>query len=138
MDADRYESVASPPTSVLRCQVWAALTDGAITPAYYIGFAAEFDLTPGAPYRYSAGGGDVITGKVVSVEPGRNSSPRSTASVAAPGRFGDRSEPWEEEALECCAVVCVLRPGARLDAEEVGAVRRRPAGGEVERLDVRD
>ena len=51
--------------------VWAALTDGGITPAYYIGFTAEFDLTPGAPYRYSAGGGDVITGNVVSVEPGK-------------------------------------------------------------------
>jgi len=53
-------------------QVWSALTDAAITPAYYLGFAAEFDLTPGAAYRYTAGGGDVITGNVVSVEPGRS------------------------------------------------------------------
>ena len=52
-------------------QVWHALTDGSVTPAYYIGFSAEFDLTAGAPYRYTAGGGDVITGTVVSVEPGR-------------------------------------------------------------------
>lgn len=52
-------------------QVWQALTDGAVTPAYYYGFRAEFgDLTAGAPYRYSAGGGDVITGTVLEVEPG--------------------------------------------------------------------
>lgn len=52
-------------------QVWAALTDGAITPAYYLGFQAQFDLTPGAPYRYTAGGGAMITGTVVAVEPVR-------------------------------------------------------------------
>jgi uncharacterized protein YndB with AHSA1/START domain len=50
--------------------VWNALTDGNVTPAYYIGFTAEFDLTPGADYRYTAGGGDVIVGKVVDVTPG--------------------------------------------------------------------
>jgi uncharacterized protein YndB with AHSA1/START domain len=52
-------------------QVWAALTDGNITPAYYVGFRAEYDLTAGAPYRYTAGGGDVITGTVLEVEAGR-------------------------------------------------------------------
>jgi uncharacterized protein YndB with AHSA1/START domain len=52
-------------------QVWQALTDGAITPAYYVGFRAEYDLTPGTGYRYTAGGGDVITGMVLAVEPGR-------------------------------------------------------------------
>ncbi len=52
-------------------QVWQALTDGAITPAYYVGFRAEYDLTPGAGYRYTAGGGDVITGTVLAVDPGR-------------------------------------------------------------------
>lgn len=52
-------------------QVWQALTDGAVTPAYYYGFRAEYgDLTAGAPYRYSAGGGDVITGTLLEVEPG--------------------------------------------------------------------
>lgn len=52
-------------------QVWQGLTDGTVTPAYYYGFRAEYDdLTPGAPYRYSAGGGDVITGTVLEVEPG--------------------------------------------------------------------
>ena len=52
-------------------QVWQALTDGATTPAYYLGFAAEYDLRAGRPYRYTAGGGDVITGRVLEVEPGR-------------------------------------------------------------------
>ena len=49
--------------------VWTALTDGAITPAYYVGFEANFDLTPGAAYSYTAGGGDMITGVVTAVEP---------------------------------------------------------------------
>ncbi len=52
-------------------QVWTALTDGNVTPAYYIGFRAEFDLTAGADYRYTAGGGDVIAGRVVAVDPGK-------------------------------------------------------------------
>ncbi|MCX6520284.1 MAG: SRPBCC domain-containing protein [Actinobacteria bacterium] len=49
--------------------VWNALVDGDTTPAYYLGFRAEFDLHAGAPYRYSAGGGSMITGAVVEVEP---------------------------------------------------------------------
>jgi uncharacterized protein YndB with AHSA1/START domain len=52
-------------------QIWEALVDGSITPAYYVGFEAHFDLTPGAPYRYTAGGGDMITGSVVAVDSGR-------------------------------------------------------------------
>jgi len=48
-------------------EVWAALTDGAVTPAYYLGFQAEFDLTEGAPYRYTVGGGSMITGTVTEV-----------------------------------------------------------------------
>ncbi len=52
-------------------EVWRALTDGTVTPAYYVGFTADFDLAPGAVYRYTAGGGDVITGTVVDVEPGQ-------------------------------------------------------------------
>lgn len=55
-------------------QVWDALTDGTITPAYYYGFEAEFDLAAGRPYRYTAGGADVITGSVLAVEPGRSLS----------------------------------------------------------------
>lgn len=38
--------------------VWRALTDGSVTPAYYFGFTAEY-------------GGDVITGQILEVEPGR-------------------------------------------------------------------
>lgn len=49
-------------------QVWHALTDGSLTPAYYIGFEAHYDLAPGADYRYTAGGGDMITGTVLEVE----------------------------------------------------------------------
>ncbi len=51
-------------------QVWQALTDGSLTPAYYVGFTAEFDLTPGASYRYTAGGAEVISGTVLDVVPG--------------------------------------------------------------------
>ncbi len=51
--------------------IWRALVDGTMTPAYYVGFEAEFDLTPGAAYRYTAGGGDMITGTIVDVDPGR-------------------------------------------------------------------
>lgn len=47
--------------------VWRALVDGAITPAYYYGFAAEFPAASGAPYRYTAGGADMITGTVTSL-----------------------------------------------------------------------
>ena len=53
-------------------QVWDALTNGTITPAYYIGFEADFDLEAGKPYRYTAGGNEVITGSVLAVEPGRS------------------------------------------------------------------
>jgi len=50
--------------------VWNALVDGALTPAYYVGFQAEFDLEVGRPYRYTAGGGEMITGTVVEVDHG--------------------------------------------------------------------
>lgn len=53
-------------------EVWNALTDGSITPAYYYGYIAEFDLTAGSAYRYRAGGADTITGTVVAVEPGKS------------------------------------------------------------------
>lgn len=53
-------------------QVWNALTDPAVSPAYYFGFSAEFgDLTAGSAYRYTAGGADMITGKIVSVATGK-------------------------------------------------------------------
>lgn len=53
-------------------QVFDALTNGKITPAYYYGFEADYDLAPGRPYRYTAGGADMITGTVLAVEPGRS------------------------------------------------------------------
>jgi uncharacterized protein YndB with AHSA1/START domain len=49
-------------------QVWHALTDAAVTPAYYYGFAAELPRTAGSSYRYTAGGGDMITGRVVEAD----------------------------------------------------------------------
>lgn len=52
-------------------QIWQALTDGRITPAYYLGYTAELDLWAGASYRYTADEQDVITGRVLAVEPGR-------------------------------------------------------------------
>lgn len=51
--------------------VWQALVDGSMTPAYYVGFEADFDLTAGGAYRYTAGGGDMIVGTVLEVEEGR-------------------------------------------------------------------
>lgn len=54
--------------------VWNALTDGAVTPAYYYGFTAEIPQQVGQNYRYTAGGGDMITGRVLAVEPGRSLS----------------------------------------------------------------
>lgn len=54
-------------------QVWHALTDGASTPAYYYGFVADYgDLSEGSSYRYTAGGGDMITGRVLRAERGRS------------------------------------------------------------------
>lgn len=52
-------------------QVWNALVNGAVTPAYYIGFEAHYELEPGRPYRYTVDGRDVITGEIIAVDPGR-------------------------------------------------------------------
>lgn len=49
-------------------QVWDALTDGALSPAYYYGFSAELARTAGSTYRYTAGGGDMITGRVLEAD----------------------------------------------------------------------
>lgn len=51
--------------------VWSALLDGDTSPAYYLGFRAEIDPTPGADYRYTAGGGEMIAGTVLEAEAGR-------------------------------------------------------------------
>jgi uncharacterized protein YndB with AHSA1/START domain len=50
--------------------VWRALTDGAVSPAYYYGFALETGLAAGRPYRYTAGGAPMITGEVLDLVPG--------------------------------------------------------------------
>lgn len=52
-------------------EVWAALTDPAISPAYYYGFEAHYDLTPGAAYSYVSGGHEVITGSLLDVVEGK-------------------------------------------------------------------
>jgi uncharacterized protein YndB with AHSA1/START domain len=70
--------------------VWAALTNGAITPQYYLGFQAEFDLTEGASYRYTAGGGSMITGIVTHVD-----TPRALATT-----FNGAWDPAVAELLE--------------------------------------
>ena len=52
-------------------QVWQALTDGDVTPAYYLDFQAHYgDLAPGSSYTYTAGGGDMITGEILESSPG--------------------------------------------------------------------
>jgi uncharacterized protein YndB with AHSA1/START domain len=51
-------------------EIWAALTSPEISPAYYFGFEAHYDLTPGAGYRYVSGGHEVITGRLIDVVEG--------------------------------------------------------------------
>lgn len=52
-------------------EVWRAVTDAAVTPAYYFGFTARYDqLEPGASYSYTVGDAPVITGRLREVVPG--------------------------------------------------------------------
>jgi uncharacterized protein YndB with AHSA1/START domain len=67
-----FEPVISLAIRAEADDVWNALTDGAVTPAYYYGFSAEFPAIAGEPYRYTAGGADMITGTVLAIEPGRS------------------------------------------------------------------
>jgi uncharacterized protein YndB with AHSA1/START domain len=55
-------------------EIWAALTDPSITPAYYYGFEANYDLVPGAQYSYVSGGRPVITGRLRDVVAGQKLS----------------------------------------------------------------
>lgn len=55
-------------------QVWTAITDPTITPAYYYGFEAHYDLTPGAEYSYVSNGRRVITGRLREVVEGKKLS----------------------------------------------------------------
>lgn len=47
--------------------IWKALTDGAVSPAYYYGFSIESTLEPGADYVYTAGGAPMITGTITDI-----------------------------------------------------------------------
>lgn len=50
-------------------KLWAALTDGKITPAYYYGGAFEGEIKAGAHYRYIAPDGSrFVSGKIISAE----------------------------------------------------------------------
>ena len=49
--------------------IWHALTDGAVSPAYYYGFSVESSFDPGATYTYTAGGAKMINGTVTEVVP---------------------------------------------------------------------
>jgi uncharacterized protein YndB with AHSA1/START domain len=52
-------------------QVWAAITDANISPAYYYGFVAHYDdLTAGAPYEYRVGDAVMIAGDLREVVEG--------------------------------------------------------------------
>ncbi|MFE1644172.1 SRPBCC domain-containing protein [Microbacterium sp. P01] len=45
-------------------EVWRALTSAEVSPAYYYGFEAHYDLTEGAAYSYVVEGQPVIEGRV--------------------------------------------------------------------------
>lgn len=51
-------------------QIWAALTDGAASPAYYYGFSVESSFDEGADYAYTVGGAPMITGVITEVVAG--------------------------------------------------------------------
>lgn len=55
-------------------EVWQALTDPAISPAYYYGFEAHFPRVAGAPYSYVSNGREVITGTVTDLVEGERLS----------------------------------------------------------------
>jgi uncharacterized protein YndB with AHSA1/START domain len=54
--------------------IWAALTDGAVSPAYYYGFAVDSSFDAGAPYTYRVGDIEMITGRIESVDAHRSLS----------------------------------------------------------------
>lgn len=57
---------ASPET------VWNALVSPEVSPAYYYGFQARIDPTPGTDYSYVSEGREVIAGRVLDAAPGRS------------------------------------------------------------------
>jgi uncharacterized protein YndB with AHSA1/START domain/predicted transcriptional regulator len=53
-------------------QLWRALTDGALTPQYYVGTRVESTWEPGAPYSYlTPDGVALLVGEVLEVDPPR-------------------------------------------------------------------
>lgn len=48
-------------------EVWSALTSPTVSPAYYFGFEAHYDLNAGAEYSYVSEGRQVITGRLIDV-----------------------------------------------------------------------
>lgn len=53
-------------------QIWRALTDGALTPQYYIGARVESTWEVGAPYRYiTPDGVALLVGEVLEIDPPR-------------------------------------------------------------------
>lgn len=116
-------------------QIWQALTDGSVTPAYYLGFKADFDLTPGAAYRYTAGGGDVITGW-----DDQDYHLPGTADRASGERADGHRVGLVSEALRLSSLLTELLPddaevhGLRallLHSDSRSAARRNPTGGFV-------
>lgn len=52
-----------------RAEIWHALTDSAVTPAYYYGFQAHYPAAAGEAYSYVSEGRDVIVGQVLELAP---------------------------------------------------------------------
>ena len=46
-------------------KLWAALTDGTITPLYYYGGRIETNLTPGTPFNYMTSDGHIMVGGTI-------------------------------------------------------------------------
>jgi uncharacterized protein YndB with AHSA1/START domain len=51
-------------------EVWDALTDGDVSPAYYYGFSIRSTFAEGADYSYVAGESALITGTITDIDPG--------------------------------------------------------------------
>ncbi len=73
------QAMTEKPTHVFEVYIrttpellWQALTDGNITPHYYMGSPVESSWTPGAAYSYhNPAGGSFIEGQVVEIDPPR-------------------------------------------------------------------
>jgi len=50
-------------------EIWRALTDGTVSPAYYYGFSAQYPSAVGEAYSYVSDGREVIVGTVLELSP---------------------------------------------------------------------